>query len=32
MLGSTDDLAVLALAVVIDLAFGEFPAKFHPTV
>ena len=32
MLGSTDDLAVLALAVVIDLALGELPAKFHPTV
>ena len=32
MLGSTDDLAVLALAVVIDLALGELPTKFHPTV
>ncbi len=32
MLGSTDDLAVLALAVVLDLALGELPAKFHPTV
>ena len=32
MLGTTDDLAVLALAVVIDLALGELPAKFHPTV
>ena len=32
MLGSTDDLAVLALAVIIDLALGEMPAKFHPTV
>lgn len=32
MLGSADDLAVLALAVVLDLALGELPAKFHPTV
>ena len=32
MLGSTDDLGVLALAVVIDLALGELPAKFHPTI
>ncbi|PKB72625.1 MAG: cobalamin biosynthesis protein CobD [SAR202 cluster bacterium Io17-Chloro-G7] len=32
MLDSTDDLAVLALAVVIDLALGEAPARFHPTV
>ena len=32
MLGSTDDLAVLALAVVIDLTLGEAPARFHPTV
>jgi adenosylcobinamide-phosphate synthase len=26
------DLAVLALAVVLDLAMGELPARFHPTV
>ncbi len=32
MLGSTDDLAVLALAVVIDLTLGEVPTRFHPTV
>lgn len=32
MLASTDDLAVLALAVVIDLALGELPARLHPTV
>ena len=32
MLGSADDLAVLALAVVLDLALGELPAKLHPTV
>ncbi len=29
---STEDLAVLALAVVLDLAMGELPARFHPTV
>ena len=29
---STDDLAVLALAVVLDLALGEPPTRFHPTV
>ena len=28
---STDDLAVLALAVALDLAFGEPPTRFHPT-
>jgi adenosylcobinamide-phosphate synthase len=28
----TEDLAVLALAVCIDLALGELPARFHPTV
>ena len=28
---STDDLAVLALAVALDLAFGELPTRFHPT-
>ena len=28
----TEDLAVLALAVALDLAFGELPARFHPTV
>jgi adenosylcobinamide-phosphate synthase len=26
------DLTVLALAVVLDLAMGELPARFHPTV
>jgi adenosylcobinamide-phosphate synthase len=26
------DLAVLALAVLLDLAVGELPARFHPTV
>ena len=29
---STEDLAVLALAVALDLTFGEPPARFHPTV
>ena len=29
---STEDLAVLALAVVLDLAFGEPPPRLHPTV
>lgn len=29
---STDDLAVLALAVALDLALGEPPSRFHPTV
>ena len=29
---SMDDLAVLALAVVLDLALGEPPSRFHPTV
>ena len=28
----TDDLAVLALAVLIDLVLGEPPTRFHPTV
>ena len=28
----TEDLAVLALAVALDLAFGELPARLHPTV
>jgi len=28
----TDDLAVLALAVLLDLVFGEPPTRFHPTV
>ena len=28
---STDDLAVLALAVALDLAFGELPTRIHPT-
>ena len=30
--GGTPDPAVLALAVVLDLAMGELPARFHPTV
>ena len=29
---NSEDLAVLALAVALDLAFGELPARFHPTV
>ena len=29
---STEDLAVLALAMALDLALGELPARFHPTV
>ena len=29
---STDDLAVLALAVALDLALREPPSRFHPTV
>ena len=29
---STEDLAMLAIAVALDLAFGELPARFHPTV
>ena len=29
---STEDLAMLTLAVALDLAFGELPARFHPTV
>ena len=29
---STDDLAVLALAVALDLVLGEPPSRFHPTV
>ena len=28
----TDDLAVLFLAVLIDLVLGEPPTRFHPTV
>ena len=28
----TDDLAVLALAVLLDLTLGEPPTRFHPTV
>jgi adenosylcobinamide-phosphate synthase len=28
----TDDLAVLALAVLLDLVLGEPPTRFHPTV
>ncbi len=28
----TDDLIVLALAAVLDLAVGELPSRFHPTV
>ncbi len=31
MLTSTEDLAVLVLAVVLDLAGGEMPSRFHPT-
>ena len=27
----TEDLAVLTLAVALDLAFGELPVRFHPT-
>ena len=29
---NSEDLAMLALAVALDLAFGELPARFHPTV
>ncbi len=32
MWAGTEDLAVLALAVALDLAFGELPARLHPTV
>ncbi len=32
MVDTIPDLAVLALAVVLDLTFGELPARFHPTV
>ena len=32
MLNSTEDLAVLALAVALDLTLGELPTRFHPTV
>lgn len=32
MWGSYPDLAVLALAVLLDLVLGEVPARFHPTV
>lgn len=32
MWGSYPDLWVLALAVLLDLAVGELPARFHPTV
>lgn len=32
MLVGTPELAVLALAVVLDLVMGEVPARFHPTV
>ena len=32
MVDTVPDLAVLVLAVVLDLAVGELPARFHPTV
>ena len=32
MLNSTEDLAVLALAVALDLTLGELPTRLHPTV
>ncbi len=32
MFTGADDMAVLALAVLLDLALGEPPARFHPTV
>ena len=32
MWAGTDDLAVLALAAALDLALGEPPSRFHPTV
>ena len=32
MWGMSEEPAVLALAVVLDLAIGELPARFHPTV
>ena len=32
MFSGPDDLAVLALAVLLDLALGEPPARLHPTV
>ena len=32
MFSSSDDLAVLALAVLLDLTLGERPTRFHPTV
>ena len=32
MFSSSDDLAVLALAVLLDLTLGEPPTRFHPTV
>ena len=32
MWAGTDDLAVLALAVALDLALGEPPSRLHPTV
>ena len=32
MFSGSDDLAVLALAVLLDLTLGEPPARLHPTV
>ena len=32
MFTGADDMAVLILAVLLDLALGEPPARFHPTV
>ena len=31
MLGNPNDIIVLVLAVLLDLAVGELPNRFHPT-